>query len=98
MFHKVGRAGPVPHLRLRGQGPEIDTLATTVDAWQQANIAAIDTGPSNARSEGDNRIVKHMGRVAFAFRNRDNQHRRIRWCRTRRTRPVPSVITARCPR
>ena len=31
-------------------------------------ILAIQTGLSNARSEGYNRIVKHVGRVAFGFR------------------------------
>ena len=57
--------------------PEIHTLATTVDTWQQPIIAAIDTGLSNARSEGYNRIVKHIGRIAFGFRNSENQRRRI---------------------
>ena len=77
--------------------PEIHTLATTVDTWQQPIIAAIDTGLSNARSEGYNRIVKHIGRIAFGFRNSDNQRRRIRWACTRRTRLVPSRITALRP-
>jgi transposase len=77
--------------------PEIHTLATTVDTWQAPIIAAIDTGLSNARSEGYNRIVKHIGRIAFGFRNSDNQRRRIRWACTRRTRPVPSRITALRP-
>ncbi len=85
--------------RVRGRCkvPEIHTLATTVDTWQQPIIAAIDTGLSNARSEGYNRIVKHIGRIAFGFRNSDNQRRRIRWACTRRTRPVPSRITALRP-
>jgi transposase len=56
--------------------PEIHTLATTVDTWQAPIIAAIDTGLSNARSEGYNRIVKHIGRIAFGFRNTNNQRRR----------------------
>jgi len=77
--------------------PEIHTLATTVDTWQQPIIAAIDTGLTKARSEGYNRIVKHIGRIAFGFRNTDNQRRRIRWACTRRTRPVPSRITALRP-
>jgi Na+-driven multidrug efflux pump len=47
------------------------------------------TGLSNAASEGHNRIVKHVGRVAFGFRNPTNQRRRIRWARTRRTRQAP---------
>jgi len=72
--------------------PEIRTLATTVDTWQRPIIAAIETGLSNARSEGLNRIVKHIGRIAFGFRNPTNQRRRIRWACTRHTRPVPSRI------
>jgi transposase len=69
--------------------PEIHTLAATIDRWQQPIITAIRTGLSNAASEGHNRIVKHVGRVAFGFRNPTNQRRRIRWACTRRTRPAP---------
>lgn len=58
--------------------PEIHTLATTVDTWQQPIIAAIETGLCNAHSEGYNRIVKHIGRIAFGFRNPANQRRRVR--------------------
>jgi transposase len=36
-------------------------------------ILAIITGLSNARSEAYNRIVKHVGRIAFGFRNPDNR-------------------------
>lgn len=50
-----------------------------MDTWQRPIIAAIETGLSNARSEGLNRIVKHIGRIAFGFRNPTNQRRRIRW-------------------
>lgn len=42
-------------------------------------IAAIDTQLTNTRSEGYNRVAKHIGRIAFGFRNPDNQRRRIRW-------------------
>ena len=42
-------------------------------------ILAIQTGLSNARGEGFNRIVKHIGRVAFGFRTPENQRRRVRW-------------------
>jgi len=66
--------------------PEIHTLAHTVETWQEPIIAAITTGLSNARSEGYNRIVKHVGRIAFGFRNPDNQRRRVRWACTRRKR------------
>ncbi len=72
--------------------PEVRTLAATIDTWQQPIIAAIDTGLSNAKSEGTNRIVKHIGRIAFGFRNPTNQRRRIRWACTGHTRPVPSRV------
>ena len=62
--------------------PEIHDLAETIETWQTATILAITTGLSNARSEGYNRIVKHVGRIAFGFRNPDNQRRRVRWACT----------------
>ncbi|WP_415915337.1 ISL3 family transposase [Rhodococcus pyridinivorans] len=68
--------------------PEIGKLATTVSAWQEPMILAITTGLSNARSEGYNRIVKHVGRIAFGFRTPENQRRRVRWACTRRSRRV----------
>jgi transposase len=66
--------------------PEIHDLAKTIETWQQPMILAITTGLSNARSEGYNRIVKHVGRIAFGFRNPDNQRRRVRWACTRQSR------------
>jgi transposase len=41
--------------------PEIHSLAETIETWQTPMIFAITTGLSNARSEGYNRIVKHVG-------------------------------------
>lgn len=55
--------------------PEIHDLAETIETWQAPMILAITTGLTNARSEGYNRIVKHVGRIAFGFRNPDNQRR-----------------------
>ncbi|CCK56858.1 Transposase (fragment) [Mycobacterium canettii CIPT 140070008] len=69
--------------------PEIHDLAETIETWQQPILLAITTGLSNARSEGYNRIVKHVGRVAFGFRNPENQRRRVRWACTRQSRRVP---------
>lgn len=66
--------------------PEIHELAETIETWQGPMILAITTGLSNARSEGYNRIVKHVGRIAFGFRNPDNQRRRVRWACTRLSR------------
>ncbi|KAA1243347.1 transposase, partial [Mycobacterium simiae] len=45
--------------------PEIHDLAATIETWQAPMILAITTGLTNARSEGYNRIVKHIGRIAF---------------------------------
>ena len=70
--------------------PEIHDLAETIETWQAPTILAITTGLSNARSEGYNRIVKHVGRIAFGFRNPNNQRRRVRWACTRQSRRAPS--------
>ena len=70
--------------------PEIHDLAETIETWQSPTILAITTGLSNARSEGYNRIVKHIGRIAFGFRNPDNQRRRVRWACTRQSRRATS--------
>jgi transposase len=69
--------------------PEIHDLAETIETWQAPMILAITTGLSNGRSEGYNRIVKHVGRIAFGFRNPDNQRRRVRWACTRQSRQAP---------
>ncbi|MCB0949642.1 MAG: ISL3 family transposase [Mycobacterium sp.] len=77
--------------------PEVIRLARTVAAWQGPIIAALQTGLTNARTEGYNRIVKHIGRIAFGFRNPDNQRRRVRWACTRRSRRVtPSRHQCHC--
>ena len=70
--------------------PEIQQLAETISSWQEPMILAIQTGLSNARSEGYNRIVKHVGRIAFGFRTPENQRRRVRWACTRQSRRAPS--------
>ena len=75
--------------------PEIVKLATTISDWQEPMILAIETGLSNARSEGYNRIVKHVGRIAFGFRNPENQRRRVRWACTRQSRRAPSSTRLR---
>jgi transposase len=51
-----------------------------VHAWQNSIIAGLHTGISNIRTEGYNRIVKHIGRlISFGFRHETNQQRRIRY-------------------
>jgi transposase len=76
--------------------PELHRLAATVETWWPAIEAAILTGHSNARSEGYNRLAKHVGRNAFGFRNPVNQRRRIRWACTRQHRR-PSATTTTLP-
>ena len=73
--------------------PEVHRLAETIEAWWPAVLAAITTGFSNARSEGYNRLAKHVGRDAFGFRNPTNQRRRIRWACTRQHRRLSAKIT-----
>lgn len=77
--------------------PEVISLARTIETWQTPIITALQTGLTNARTEGYNRIVKHVGRIAFGFRNPDNQRRRVRWACTRRSRQVtPSQHQCHC--
>ncbi|MGV8979202.1 MAG: ISL3 family transposase [Cellulomonas sp.] len=73
--------------------PEVHRLAATVDRWWPAVLAGIETGYSNSRSEGYNRLAKHVGRDAFGFRNPVNQRRRIRWACTRQHRRAAAVKT-----
>ena len=58
--------------------PEVHRLAATVERWWPAILASLETGYSNSRSEGYNRLAKHEGRNAFGFKNPTNQRRRIR--------------------
>jgi len=77
--------------------PEVISFARTIEAWQTPIIAAVQTGLTNARTEGYNRIVKHVGRIALGFRNPDNQRRRVRWACTRQSRRVtPSRHQCHC--
>ncbi len=91
------RVGGDPHLvrhRLHrflswcidSQIPELLTLATTIDTWWPEINAFVQTGITNARTEGYNRLVKTVKRSACGFRNRDNSVRRIRFHCTRKQR------------
>jgi hypothetical protein len=71
------------------------TLATIVDRWWNEIAAFIDTGHSNAKSEGVNRVIKLVARAAFGFRNATNQRLRTRCVTTRRARG--HLRTARRP-
>ena len=74
--------------------PEVHRLAQTIETWWPAVDAAIITGYTNARSEGYNRLAKHVSRNAFGFRNPANQRRRIRWVCTRQHRRLSARKTA----
>ncbi|WP_267893333.1 transposase, partial [Streptomyces kebangsaanensis] len=58
--------------------PEVRRLAATVDRWWDEIAAFINTGHSNAKSEGVNRVIKLTARNAFGFRNATNQRLRTR--------------------
>ncbi len=83
VFDRVGTAG----LRTAINGlferlgylniPELRTLATTLDRWMPEIWAYFTTGTTNAATEGCNRKVKQVKRVACGFRNHDNYVLRI---------------------
>ncbi len=64
--------------------PEVVRLAVTVDRWWAGIAAFLDTGHSNAKSEGINRVIKLVARNAFGFRNTEDQRLRTRCVTTRR--------------
>jgi len=90
------RVGGDPHLTrhrlhrfltwcIDSQIHELLTLATTIDTWWPEINAFVNTGITNAGTEGYNRLVKQVKRVACGFRNRSNS-RRIRFHCTRKQR------------
>ena len=70
---------------------ELNTLASTVETWWPAIEAFIDTGITNARTEGINRLLKQVKRSACGFRNTANSHRRIRFHCTRKHRATTAA-------
>jgi transposase len=62
----------------RADVPEVTTLAKTIEAWWPQVLAFIQTGITNAGTEANNRLIKDAARIAFGFRNLDNQRRRVR--------------------
>jgi transposase len=57
--------------------PEATRLATTVEKWWPEIEGFLELGITNARTEGHNRVIKQIKRVACGFRNQDNYQRRI---------------------
>ena len=70
---------------------ELTTLAGTIEAWWPQIEAFIDTGITNARTEGINRLIKQVKRSACGFRNPTNGHRRIRLYCTRAHRAASAA-------
>ncbi|UQE75229.1 ISL3 family transposase [Gordonia sp. PP30] len=66
--------------------PEVTKLASTIETWWAGIAAFLDTGITNARTEGYNRLVKQVKRAACGFRNLENSRRRIRFHCTRKQR------------
>ena len=56
---------------------ELVTLGRTLDRWLPEIIAYFETGTTNAATEGCNRKVKQVKRVACGFRNHENYVLRI---------------------
>ena len=57
--------------------PETTRLATTVETWWPHVLVFLQLRVTNARTEGFNRVIKQIKRVACDFRNMDNYQRRI---------------------
>ena len=76
--------------------PELTTLAQTIDAWWPQVLGFLETGITNAGTEGVNRLIKDTSRAAFGFRNLDHQRRRVRFHCTRRQRKA-SANERCCP-
>jgi len=65
---------------------ELERLAATIEAWWPEVLGFLQTGITNAGTEATNRTVKTAARIAYGFRNLDNQRRRVRYACTRRHR------------
>ena len=76
--------------------PELHRLATTIETWWPEILALLHNGLTNARTEGFNRLVKQVERVACGFRNTENSRRRIRFHCTRDQR-ASTRFTAHLP-
>ncbi|MGW1785633.1 transposase [Streptomyces sp. NPDC002143] len=63
----------VPHLVRGLRHPRNPSARTTVNRWWPGIATFVDTGHSNAKSEGINRVIKLVARNAFGFRSPTNQ-------------------------
>jgi transposase len=69
---------------------ELVTLAETISAWEPLFLAYFDTRATNGRTEGVNRIIKHVKRTGFGYRNLANHRLKILYRCTR----LPSTTEA----
>ena len=68
--------------------PELERLASTIEAWWPEVLGFLQTNVTNAGTEATNRTVKTAARTAHGLRNLDNQRLRVRFACTRRHRRV----------
>ena len=73
------------------------SLAELLKTWWPAILAFLHTGLTTARTEGFNRLVKQVKRVACGFRNTENSRRRIRFHCSRAQRASIGFTTAQLP-
>lgn len=63
--------------------PEVHALAELIEQWWPAVLTFLETGVTNAATEGTNRLIKQVKRQACGFRNRTNYRNRVRFHCTR---------------
>ena len=64
-------------LAAQAEVPKLERLAATVETWWPAIQAYLLLRVTNARTEGYNRKIKQIKRVACGFRNQQSYERRI---------------------
>lgn len=70
--------------------PELIRLATTISNWETEFLAYFDTRATNGVTEGLNRVIKHVKRLGFGYRNTDNYRLKILY----RCQPLQSIPPA----
>ena len=73
----IGRWGRLLALLADSGIDELVRLGHTLDRWHQPIISSFELGITNACTEGLNRKVKHVKRVACGFRNPNNYRTRV---------------------
>src|SRR5674476_1319969 len=73
----AGRSEVTRRNRWLTHSPEATRLAATIEKWWPEIEGFLELGKTNARTEGYNRVIKQIKRVACGFRNQDNYERRI---------------------